>query len=84
MQILYSNIFGKYFFKVAVVLRSSLLLSYLLLNSEAWVNLTDQDVRRLEQSNEMLLSRILDAEANTSHPFKYLELGVYHIYGLKS
>ena len=79
MQILESNFFGKYFFKVDMILRSSLLLSSLLLNSEAWVNITDQDVRRLEQSDEMLLSRILDADANTSNPFKYLELGIYPI-----
>ena len=48
-QILDSVLFGKYFFEVAMVLRSSLLLSSLLLNSEAWVNLSDKDIRGLEK-----------------------------------
>ena len=74
IQILQSTYFGKYYFEVALVLRESLLLSSLLLNSEAWVNLTDQDVRKLEQTDEILLSRILGCDANTSDIFKYLDL----------
>ena len=76
IQILQSTYFGKYYFEVALVLRESLLPSSLLLNSEAWVNLTGQDVRKLEQTDEILLSRILGCDANTSNIFKYLELGV--------
>ena len=52
------------------------MLSSLLLNSEAWVNLTEQDIRKLKQTDEILLSKILDCEANTNNTFKYLELGV--------
>ena len=77
MQILESVLFGKYHFEVAMVLRSSLLLSSILLNSEAWVNLKEKDVRALEQTDEILLSRILGCDSNTSNVFKYLELGVY-------
>jgi hypothetical protein len=51
MQILDSVYFGKYYFEVALVLRSSLLLSSLLLNSEAWVNLSDKNIRGLEQTD---------------------------------
>ena len=76
MQILNSTFFGKFYFEVALVLRESLLLSSLLLNSEAWVNLTDLDIRKLEQTDEILLSKVLDCEANTNNIFKYLELGV--------
>ena len=54
MQILDSVYFGKYYFEVALVLRSSLLVSSILLNSEAWVNLTDKDLRGLEQTDEIL------------------------------
>ena len=79
MDILKSVFFGKYYFEVALVLRSSLLLSSLLLNSEAWVNLTAKDIRSLEQTDEILLSKILDCEANTSNVFKYLELGIYPV-----
>jgi hypothetical protein len=76
MQILDSVYFGKYYFEVALVLRFNLLVSSILLNSEAWVNLTDKDIRGLEQTDEILLSRITDCEANTSNTFKYLELGI--------
>ena len=76
MQILESVFFGKYYFEVALILRSSLLLSSILLNSEAWVNLTEKNIRTLEQMDEMLLSKIMGCDSNTSNVFKYLELGV--------
>ena len=74
MQILETVFFGKYHFEVAMVLRSSLFLSSILLNSEAWVNLTDQNIRSLEQSAKMLLSKILDRESNNSNSCKSLGL----------
>jgi hypothetical protein len=76
-QILDTVMFGKYYFEVAMVLRSSLLLSSLLLNSEAWVNLSDSDIRALERTDEILLSKILESDSNTSNTFKYLELEIY-------
>ena len=78
-QILDSIVFGKYYFEVALILRSSLLLSSLLLNSEAWVNISDKDIRSLEQTDEYLLAKILDCDSNTSNAFRYLELGIYPI-----
>ena len=53
-----------------------MLLSSLLLNSEAWVNLTEKDIRSLEQTDEILLSKVLECESNTSNIANYLELGV--------
>ena len=76
MSILESTYYGKYFFEVATILRESLFLSSLLLNSEAWVNYNDKDVRILEQCDEILLSKILSSDSNTSNAFKYLELGI--------
>ena len=58
----------------------SLLLSSLLLNPEAWVNLPDLEVRKLEQTDEILLTKILGCNANTSNIFKYLELGIIPIW----
>ena len=62
-----------------MVLRSSLLLNSILLNSEAWVNLTNKNIRTLEQIDESFLSKILECESNTSNAIKYLELGIYPI-----
>ena len=64
VQILEATYFGKYYFEVAMVLRESLFLSSLLLNSEAWVNYTEKDIRILEQCDENLLSSILECENN--------------------
>ena len=59
---------------MALVLRSSLLLSSILLNSEAWVN-----IRAIEQIYKMLLTRILECDKNTRNAMKYLELGLYPV-----
>ena len=79
MEILQSVFFGKYHFEVAMVLRSSLLLSSLLLNSEAWVNYSEKNVRSLEQTDEILLSKILECDSNTSNVMKYLDLGIFPV-----
>jgi hypothetical protein len=79
MQILQSLFFGKYYFEVALILRSSLFLSSTLLNCEAWVNLSEQNIRSLEQTDEMLLSKILNCDSNSSNVHKYLELGIHPI-----
>ena len=76
LQILESTYFGKFYFEIAMVLRESLFLSSLLLNAEAWVNYSEKDIRILEQCDEILLSRILDCDGNTSNALKYLELGI--------
>ena len=76
MDILQSVFFGKYQFEVALVLRSSLFLSSILLNSKAWMNYSEKEIRSLEQTDEILLTRILDCDSKTSNAMKYLELGV--------
>ena len=79
MLILESTFFGKYHFEVAMILRDSLFLSSLLLNSEAWVNYRESDIGILEQCDEVLLSRILDCDGKSSNALKYLELGAIPI-----
>ena len=79
LQILESTYFGKYHFEIAIVLRESLFLSSILLNSEAWVNYSEKDIRMLEQCDEVLLSRIIECDKNSSNALKYLELGVIPI-----
>ena len=79
MQILNSTYYGKFYFEVAMILRDSLFLSSILLNSEAWVNYKENDIRILEQCDELLFSRILDCDGKTSNTMKYLELGAIPI-----
>ena len=71
--------FGKYYFEVAILLMNSLLISSLLSNSEAWHNLTEQDIRNLEKCDEELLSKILDTPRTTPKEVLYLELEVIPI-----
>ena len=75
------QIFGKYHVEARGhgILRGSLFLSSLLLNSEAWVNYTKKDIRILKQCDENLLSSILEYENNSSNVLKYLELRVIPI-----
>jgi hypothetical protein len=68
--------FGKYFFKVAMVFRNSLLLSSLLTNAESWYNLSDNDITELEKIDESLLRRVFECPISTPKEMLYLELGV--------
>ena len=68
--------FGKHFFKVAIILRNSHLVSSLLTNSEAWYNVTQADTDMLEGVDEMLLRRVLECPMSTPKEMLYLELGV--------
>ena len=67
--------FGPFQFEVALILRDSLLLSSILVNSEAWYDLTDEDVETLERADEELLRRVLEAPISTPKCMLYLETG---------
>ena len=54
MEILENICFGPYYFEVALVLRNSLFLSSFLFNSEAWYNVTSNDIDDLEKVDEIL------------------------------
>ena len=47
-------------FEVALVWRESLFLSSILINSEAWIGLTMDEIEQLEQTDESLLRKILE------------------------
>ena len=67
--------FGPFHFEVAVIMRDSLFLSSVLVNSEAWYDLTDADIEVLEQADENLLRKILEAPISTPKCMLYLETG---------
>ena len=50
VSILQEISFGKYYFKVAKILRDSLFLNSILINSEAWYNMTRKNIEELEKS----------------------------------
>ena len=68
--------FGPYQLEVALSLRNAMLLNGILTNSEAWYGLTVQDISNLEQVDEMLLRKILEAPFSTPKCMLYLETGV--------
>ena len=76
MNILNSVVFGKYQFEAAVILRNSILLGSMLSSSECWLGLTQQQVRKLEMVDEMLMERVLEAPSYSSRVLLYLNLGL--------
>ena len=69
MTVLEGIPFGKFYFETAMILRNSLLISSILVNSEAWYNLTNTEIRLLETVDVKLLQRTI-----SSLPFFSLHL----------
>ena len=67
--------FGKQYFKVAVILRNSHLISSMLTNAEAWYNLTQSHIDSLEAVDESLLRKVLKTPISIPKEMLYLELG---------
>ena len=53
--------FGKKYFEIGILLRDSLLISSMLFNSEAWYNVTDEELNLLETIDLKLLRKLLQA-----------------------
>ena len=66
MNIIREICLGKFYFPTAFLLRQTIFLSTILLNSETWVNLTVSNVEELEKIDRILLKRIFEAPATTS------------------
>ena len=67
--------FGSHKYKVAIVLRNSMLINSMLYNSEVWYSLSVSEIEMLEKVDEMLLRGILSLPHSTPCPLLYLELG---------
>ena len=57
------------------MLRESLFLSSLLVNSEAWYGVNEEEKRELEKQDEKLLRKILECPSNSPKCMLYLETG---------
>lgn len=66
---------GQYYFKAAMLLRESLLVNGILFNSEIWYDISEHEMRELEEVDECFLRRILNAHLKTPIEALYLELG---------
>ena len=75
LQMLDDLCLGDFYFQGANILRSSLFLSSLISNCEAWVNLSAKNISDLESLDEKLLRDILSAHAKTPKELLYLETG---------
>jgi hypothetical protein len=67
--------FGQYYFEIAVMLRQAMLINSILFNAEVWYGVSDKEVADLEEVDELLLRKILNAHSKTPKEALYLELG---------
>ena len=67
---------GKYHFELAVLMRNAVLISSIISSSEIWYNINESEYRKLEQTDEMLLKKILNCSSQTNLELLYLELGL--------
>ena len=51
---------GRFHFEIAIILRNSYLVSSMLSCSEVWYNVTEAELRKLEQTDEKLLCKIIN------------------------
>ena len=71
--------FGPFYFQAALLLRTSLLLSSVLVNSESWYNLSSTDIQQLESADNILHRRLLETPKTTPISIMHLELGTLPI-----
>ena len=68
---------GEFYFEIAFLLRQTIFLSTVLLNSEAWINLPAKNIEDLEKNDQILMKRIFEAPVTTPIKTLYLESGSY-------
>ena len=71
--------FGKYHFVIAKMLRETIFLNSILLNSEAWYDVKKNEIEELEKIDNILLKKILELPSSTPSAFLHLELGTIPI-----
>lgn len=65
---------GYFYFNIGLIMRESILLSKLLLNSEAWTNITKQQVLSLEKSDRAYLIRFVNGHSRINEEILHGEL----------
>ena len=57
-------------------MREAMLIGSMLTNSETWINLTKQDIDKLQKPDTILQRKLLSESGNPSKVFMCLELGI--------
>ena len=70
---------GKHYFKIAFLLRETIFLSSVLVNSEVWYKLTKCDIEELEALDRSFMKRIFSVPNSTPTSALYLETGCLRI-----
>ena len=73
---------GKFSMNIGLILRDSIFLSKMLLNSEVWHSLTKCQIVELEVSDRMLMRYILNAHSKTGLEWIYSDTGRYNLKSL--
>ena len=69
------GLLGQHYFQGAVRLKEAYLVNGILFNSEIWYDIKENEVEQLEQVDQILLRKILNAHSKTTIESLYLELG---------
>ena len=70
---------GPFYYQAALMFRTSLLFSSILLNSESWYNITESDLQQLESVDHILHRKLLESPRSTPINIMHLELGTLPI-----
>ena len=60
---------------LSILLRNTMLVSSLLINSETWYSLSKSDIKRLESVDERFMRKLLNCPSKTPINLMYLEMG---------
>ena len=70
---------GKNHFKIAMIFRNAYIISTMLASSEAWYNVSKEDIKKLEKIDKIYLKDMVQCSSQVNRELIYLELGVMPI-----
>ena len=75
MDLLKNVSFGKHYFEIAKLLRETMFVNGLLTNCEAWHNLKESEIAKLEEVDRLLIRKLFQVQSSCPTEASYLELG---------
>ena len=70
---------GRYHFIIAKIFQNSYILSSILSSSEVWYGITQVELERLEQVDEIWMKELMECSSSVPRDLLYLELGIVPI-----